>query len=765
MSPDRGRRGARRAARILVIMLVSVLFVPLGAAGTVLAALIFLPLPAELPPPPALSLSLPTQVLDIDGNPIGQFRRFETSVPFRKADIPLVLKQAVISAEDKNFYKHGGVDPRGILRAFWADYRNRAAVQGGSTITQQYVKRAYTGGERTIARKLREAILASQLDRQVDKEEILYRYLSTIFLGNGAYGVEAASELYFRKPVSQLTLSEAAMIAGLIPAPSRYEPLGNPDLAESKRRLVLQTMHDEGYITFEQLSAAFGEGLWFADSGPAPGPATLLYKPVTQRTQYPYWMDYVQRYLEPTLGESLFTGGLRVQTTLDVEIQAAAEEAVSNTLDGTAYPLEMSLVAVEPPTGYVRALVGGRDFYGPRGQVNLALGKCPDKPADPEAVVEVEASCWTDRSVEGGGSGRQSGSAWKPFTLAAALSQGISPTKVYRAPSEYLPRACQGRVSAACKPIGNAEGGGGGSRTLRDATVHSVNTVYAQLQEDLGLKATGDMARKLGITSAWASPRIHGLSYTLGVLDVSPLDMASAYGVFAARGVRAKASPVVRVVDKEGRVVFDDSTPETERVLNENVADNINNILRGVITSGTGTAANIGRPAAGKTGTGQNYTNAWFVGYTPTLSTAVWMGYADSQSKPLTGIKGVGRVFGGTWPARTWKAFMSKALEDVPVTEFTDPAPIKSVADALRVAARGGFDFGPKRSRARTPADCDGPCGVTPAPPEVFAPTTTTSTTRPISPTTTRRGRDDDDDDDGGGGRDGDGGVVIPAPP
>jgi penicillin-binding protein 1A len=704
---------------------------------------------------------VPTDVLDINGQLIGQFRRFETSVPFRKEDVPLILKQAVISAEDKNFYSHGGVDPRGILRAFWADYRNKGVVQGGSTITQQYVKRAYTGGERTIARKLREAILASQLDRQIDKDEILYRYLSTLFLGNGAYGVEAASEIYFRKPVSQLGLSEAAMLAGLIPAPSRYEPLGNPTLAEQKRRIVLTTMHKEGYITFQQLAEAHGQGLWFADSGPPPGPATLVYKPVTQRNAFPYWLDYVQRYLEPKLGEKLFTGGLRIQTTLDPALQAAAEKSVSDALSGTEYPLEMSVVAVEPPTGYVKALVGGRDFYGPRGQVNLALGGCPKKPTDPAVVVEVEATCWTERSVEGGGSGRQSGSAWKPFTLAAALSEGVSPAKVYRAPTEYLPRACRGRESASCKPIGNAEGGGGGSRTLRDATVHSVNTVYAQLQEDVGLQAAGEMAKKLGITSAWESPRVHGISYTLGVLDVSPLDMAAAYGVFANRGVRVAPSPVVRVIDKEGQVLLDNSKPESERVLNENVADNITDIMRGVVTSGTGTAANIGRPAAGKTGTGQNYTNAWFVGYTPTLSTAVWMGYADSQSKPLTGIKGVSRVFGGTIPARTWKAFMSKALEDVPVTDFSEPAPIRRVVDALRVQARGGFDLGPNRAPARTPADCDGPCDVRPAPPRVVAPTTTTSTTRPPFGSSSTTTPDDDEDDEEGDG-DGDGDIVIP---
>src|SRR3954467_1580434 len=243
----------RRVLRAIAVFVISAVVVPIAVVGTVLASFLFLPLPASLPTPKAGLDSQVSHMYDIEGNEIGVFRQFETSIPFKKEDIPTVLKQAVTAAEDKNFYKHGGVDVRGTARAFWQDYRNRAAVQGGSTITQQYVKLAYNPGkDRTVMRKLREAILASQLDRQIDKDEILYRYLSAIYLGNGAYGVEAASELYFRQPVHELNPSQAALLAGLIPAPSRYEPLGNPALAESKRMLVLSKMHEQGYVDDKQ---------------------------------------------------------------------------------------------------------------------------------------------------------------------------------------------------------------------------------------------------------------------------------------------------------------------------------------------------------------------------------------------------------------------------------------------------------------------------------------------------------------------------------
>ena len=702
---------------------------PLAVTTTVLATFLFVPLPATLPDPKHNEASQVSHVLDANGDEIGVFRQFEQSIPVAEKDIPQVLKDAVISAEDQNFYKHSGVDVRGSARALWADLRSQRVVQGGSTITQQYVKNAYTGKERSFVRKVREVILASQVDRQMSKEEILFRYLSNVYLGNGAYGVGAASETYFRKPVSALTVSEAALLAGLIPAPSRYEPRGNPELAESKRKIVLQKLFEQGRITQQQHDEALPQQVWLATEGKPRGPATIVHPVVQQNTKYPFFVDYVRRYLEDRYGETLvFKGGLTIQTTLDPALQEEAEEAVAKSLAGSKPPIEMSLVAVEPPTGYVKAVVGGRAFD--QSQVNLALGGCPAKPTKETIKVEVSASCWETATVGGGGYGKQPGSAFKPFVLAAAFAKGYSPTKTYPAPSVFRIPDCKESPNNSCT-ISNSEGEGGGSATLKSASVHSINTVYAQVVREVGCKETGEMAKKLGITSAWYSPQFHTCSgtYALGVIDVSPLDMAAAYGVFANRGERAPPTPVLVVRDANGQVLEDNTNPKSERVIEEVIADNVTDTLRGVITGGTGTRANINRPAAGKTGTGQNYTNAWFVGYTPTLSTAVWMGNRVDQSTSLRNIRGpygvVSRVFGGTIPADTWRRFMSAALKDVPVTEFSEPAPIKPLADALKRREREGFDPGNRRSAQDTGAG--GPYYITPAEPHVDPPTTTTT--------------------------------------
>jgi penicillin-binding protein 1A len=640
------------------------------------------------------------------------------------------LKEAVISIEDRNFYKHGGVDIRGSVRAMVADLRNQRAVQGGSTITQQYVKLTYTGGQRSLIRKVREAILASQLERQSTKDEILYRYLSIIYLGDGGYGVGAAAENYFRKPINQLSVSESALLAGLIAAPSAWAPRENPTMAETRRELVLDKMLQQGYITVQQHDSAIAQKVWLMAKGPPPAQATLVYPPATEQPRYPAFVDYVQRYLIAKYGPArVFQGGLRVQTTLDPQVQDAADRSVQSSLQGTADPLEMSLVAVEPQTGFVDALVGGRQFgKGPYANVNFALGGCEFARAN-VTRIEVPASCWTGNTISGGASGRQPGSAWKPFVLATAFSKGVPPTKEYPAPSVYNIPACTGK---GCTISNDEPGGAGGATDLRHATWASINTVYAQLIRDVGCTDTATMAKKLGISSGWYSSQVQGCggAYALGEVGVSPLDMASAYAVLDNHGARAEATPILKIIDANNRVLVDNiaNKPPTTQEVDPTAADNVTDVLRGVIQSGTGTAADIGRPAAGKTGTTSNNTNAWFVGYTPTLSTAVWMGYANNESTPLRNIRGVGTVYGGTIPAQTWQTFMAAALANVPPTDFSQPAPIQTITDKLNNQQRQGINAGSPRGQ-----DTTGPGGTyyypyTPPRLQITAPSTTSTT-------------------------------------
>jgi penicillin-binding protein 1A len=682
----------RRLGKIASVILLSVVLLPPTAFATVVGGFVFLPLPAALPEPDLSTPSQATKILDVDGEEIADLRRFDQNIQFEQDDIPQVLKDAVISSEDRSFYDHGGVDPRGTLRALWADLRNQEVVQGGSTITQQYVKKAYVGEDRTISRKVREAILAGQLDRQVDKEEILHGYLSLVYMGDGAYGVGSAAQNYFRKPLSELNASEAATLVGIIPAPSAWNPRENPEGAESRRKSVLSQMLGEGYLTQKEHDEAASQELWSEASGEPEGPATIVYNPQEVQNKYPFFVDYVRRYLTAKYGEErVFNGGLTVQTTLSQDMQRQAEETVNGTLGQTDPPLEMSLVSVEPQTGYVKALVGGRDFT--KAQVNLALGGCPARPVDAQGEpmeVEVEPTCWNEDTVTGGGTGRQPGSSYKPFVLAAAYEQGISPDTVYPAPSTWSPPNCTGEGCV----IRNYESQGGGSANLKRATAQSYNTVYAPLIRDVGLEHDGtvktgfvdtaEVAKRMGVTSSYYASGFHqtGGNYSLGVIDVSPLEMASAYGIFANRGMRQTPTPVVKVVDTEGEVLEDNTARQPQRVLDEAVADNVTDALTDVVTSGTGTAADIGRPVAGKTGTSEAYTNAWFVGYTPSLATSVWMGYSDT---PRTiRYPGVGTVSGGSIPTQAWAEFMEGALEDVEPTEFSEPAPISApVRDIL----------------------------------------------------------------------------------
>jgi penicillin-binding protein 1A len=672
----------------LVVSLAAVLIVPPATAGVALATYLFMPLPASLPQEKPQADSRVSTVYAVDGTPIGEFKEAESRVVIPADQIPQTMKIAVVASEDHEFYKHSGVDWRGIVRAFWADVQHRSLKQGGSTITQQLSKNLYTDGERTITRKAKEALIAAQVERVLSKDEILAKYLNTVYMGDSVFGVEAAAQSYFKKPARDLTLSEAALLAGVLPAPSLYSPRSHAAAAESRRNEVLDRVQKYGLASPEEVAKARAE-------------KPKIFPPPGVVGRYPYFLDYLRIYLlevkkyDPEL---VFRGGLRIETTLDPHLEEEAQKILKKTLPNPKDP-EAALVSVEPQTGYVRTLVGGTDWND--SKVNLALGRL------------------------GGGSGRQAGSSFKPFVLARAFEAGVTPKKVYSAPSCITPR---GFTAQVC----NYEGGSYGSADLARAMAKSINTVFVQLIVDVGIRQTAELAKRLGITSIDLNKPVYG-GIAIGTQEVSPLDMASAFGVFAARGLRAEPTPVLKVTQRDGSVLEDNTIEDrTTRVLEEPVADNVNKVLTGVIEAGTGTAAKIGRPAAGKTGTSEEYQNAWFVGYTPVLSTAVWMGYKEGNI-PLRGIHGVGSVAGGTWPARMWHDFMTEAMKGIPPTEFTQPAPIESLADKAKRDARGGFDLGGHIDAPGLP----GGLNYYPSPPLPVANEPTTSTTVPPESTTT----------------------------
>ena len=666
-----GRFFADRWHRIVAVMVIASFLVPILVLDVLAATIMSVSVSGGLPPErPVVGTGI-TQVFDANGNEIGSFQQFTTNLPVAPTDIPDVLKHAVVASEDRRFYQHQGVDPKSVLRALWADLTGGHYAQGASTIDQQYVRLLYGGTARTLHRKVQEVVLAGRVDARLSKDEILYGYLSRAYFGGGAYGVGAAADTYFRTPVQNLTLSQAALLAGILPAPTQFDPRVDPMGADDRRRVVLTKMAGQGLITAAQEAAAMNERVVLADAPSASdGPATMVYPPRTQQSRYPWFTDYLRRYLIARFGQAVFShGGLRVDTSLDPALQAQADVAVTNTLKGTDPPVDMAMVVIDPKSGEVKAMVGGRDFT--QSQVNLALGSCPATTAPVPADQPV--------CIAGGGSGRQPGSAFKPFTLAKAFESGLDANKVYNGPATYTfpTNQCRGTLCT----VKNVESGGFGPITLRQATAYSVNTVFAQLVEDVGVTPTAELAHRLGVTMINPSGKdragqSYGPSLTLGAEDVSPLDMAAAYGVFADRGMQFSATPVTLVTAADGTVLEDNRTRVGHQVLSTPVADQVNDVLKDVVGYGTGTAANIGRPngTAGKTGTTESFSDAWFVGYTPQLVASVWMGSTKGR-QPLVNIKGLPQVFGGTLPAQTWHDFMAAALAGTPEVDFVSPLP------------------------------------------------------------------------------------------
>jgi penicillin-binding protein 1A len=557
-----------------------------------------------------------------------------------------------VAIEDQRFWEHSGVDLKALLRAAYVNATEGRIVSGASTITQQLVKNLYVGDEESLSRKIKEAYLAYQLEQRRAKEQILTKYLNTVYFGNGAYGVQAAAQTYFDIDATALTLPQASLLAGLIRAPVDYDPVAHPTHARQRRTRVLDAMLAQGMIdqaTHDVVAAAEVE----LDLG----------EEDERRYIAPYFVDYFKEWFlsNPRFGETvadrydlLFEGGLRITTTLSPRLQVQAERAVRQVLPYQRDPYA-AMTVLDPRTGYVRAMVGGRDYWDEDdtfARINLATG---------------------------GSTGRQTGSAFKPFALVAALENGFSPSSPLNGSSVSIPLA----DGTAWEPQ-NAEGSGYGTISLESATVNSVNVAYANLEVQLGggnaflgAEKIVEVAQRMGIrccprTTEPATPLRAVPAAVLGANEVSTLEMASAYGTLAFGGAHVQPTPVIRIERANGEVLYE-APSNPEQVVDPSVAAVAVDILEKVVQYGTGTAARLFRPQIGKTGTEDLYRDAWFAGAIPQLATAVWIGFPQGQISmqyPTTRIK----VFGGTWPAQIWHAFMFNATKNMPVRDFPAPS-------------------------------------------------------------------------------------------
>jgi penicillin-binding protein 1A len=565
-------------------------------------------------------------------------------------DISPWMKHAIVAAEDRRFYEHRGIDVRGMARALWADVSNRGVVQGGSTITQQFVKNAYLTSQKSVGRKLFEAALAWQLEQRWKKDQILTAYLNTVYFGNGAYGVQQASKIYFHHSAKTMKPAEAALLAGIPEDPSLWDPVAHPKTAKARRDFILRQLYEQRYITLSQ----YGDG----KDWPMPDP-TKVSLPSTQGVAAPYFANYVKDQLVRQFGpRRTFGGGLRVKTTLDVDLQQAARDAIKSVLPPSSSGPTATIVVLDAKKnpGAVLAMVGGANYH--KSQFNLA--------------TQGE---------------RQPGSSFKPFVLATALKENISPQSILTSQKQVTINA-DGRLWE----VNNYEGEALGPINLSQAIAYSDNSVFSQLTAIVGPRAVRDTAKELGI-----STKLNGyFAIGLGAEPATPLDMARAYTAFADGGKRIDGSMfgnAPRVVqcltDAKGKCA-EENRPVAHEVLTESQAETVDQLLQGVVRYGTGRAAAIpGWQVAGKTGTTENFGDAWFVGYTPQLVAAVWVGYPDKLIPMTTEYHG-DPVAGGTFPALIWKAFMQKAIELKHLTPETFTPPPSEYAGPVYVVNRGG---------------------------------------------------------------------------
>ncbi|MBV8480529.1 MAG: transglycosylase domain-containing protein, partial [Actinobacteria bacterium] len=537
------------------------------------------------------------------------------------------LPKATVAIEDRRFWQHGALDYQGIARALYSDVTAGKIVEGGSTITQELARNLYIGdAQRTFSRKVKEACLAIKLAQHWSKTRILTAYLNEVFYGRAAHGAQAGAETFFSRPARDLTLSQAALLAGLPQAPTVYDPFLHPAMAMQRRDEVLQAMRKDGSITQQQFEKAISAPLELQ-------PGTLY-----ARQQQPNFFGWAEQELVAKYGATrVAAGGLRVRTTLDPAIQQEAEAAVKSVLREKSDPAS-AVVAIDPRTGAVRAMVG----YVPDGRkitFNLATQ-----------------------------STRTAGSSFKPFVLATAIAHGISLYSSFSGPpSMIIPNSsCDGPQGPW--DVHNYADEDSGYMNLLNATANSVNTIFAQLVAKVGPWNVVPVAHRMGITT----PLQPVCSITLGTQPVNPLEMTDAYATLAAHGIHHAPQPFELVRSPDGTVLGRlDATGD--RAISSSVADQVTYALEGVVQHGTGVAAALGnRPVAGKTGTAESFQDAWFCGYVPQLATCVWVGYPKAEIS-LYNVEGVGAVAGGTLPAEIWHRFMSAATSHMTVVGFPTP--------------------------------------------------------------------------------------------
>ncbi len=599
--------------------------------------------------PPASS-----QILDMNGTLITNIHATENRTLVGLDKIPKNLQNAFIAVEDNRFYEHNGIDLRGIIRAVYSNFISGEVSEGGSTITQQLAKNAFLSQDRTIKRKIEEVFIALRLEREYTKDEILEMYLNQIYFGRGAYGVQAAAQTYFGKDVSQLDLSECAMLAGIPRSPNYYSPLNNLNAATERKAEVLDQMVKYNYIDAATAQKTKSESLRLVNP-----------KDTEYSSSGSYFFDYVTQEMIDKFGaDAVYKEGLKIYVSIDMNMQKDAEKAVNDNLpnystdaNGLQQP-QGALVAIDPATGYIKAMVGGRG---------------------------------TDQFNRATMATRQPGSSFKPFTFATALEEKMTPdTTVADKPfklGDWTPQ--------------NYDRTFRGTVTMRQTAINSLNVPTIRFAEKVGIDKVIKTAQNLGISTLVTDPKTandNNLAASIGGLTqgVTVLDMAGAYAAFDNHGIYTKPTAVVKDIDLKGKVFYD-LHPDTKLLLSERTATLLTDMLQDVMTSGTGKGANINRPSAGKTGTTDNYQDAWFAGYTPELVAVVWMGSDDNQVMP--------GITGGTTPAKIWQSFMKAALDGQPVKNFDGSAntaiddPVSSVETNKHTTGRD--ESATERNRSR----------------------------------------------------------------